>query len=428
MELNRKNVRIILGIVFSSILLFWVLKNLHLAGYLFSTLYRFLSPFIMGGAIAFILNIPMKAIERALFPHAKKSWAQRMRRPLAIFLTLLAVIGVLALVMLIVVPEIGETAKMLADQVPSFIREVQAYAIQTFGENTTVSELLTTLSVDWIALARSLSTWLQDGAGNVLSGTVTAASSIATGIVNFLVGFVFAIYVLAQREKLSRQTKMLLYAWLPEKWADTLCRVGALSCKTFSNFLSGQCLEACILGFLFVVAMTIFRMPYAVLIGVLIAFTALIPIFGAFIGCALGTFLILVQNPMQAVWFLVLFIVLQQLEGNLIYPKVVGNSVGLPSIWVLAAVTFGGSTMGVMGMLVMIPLCSVAYTLLREQVYLRLKKRGIPAEKLRQRKYAVPEPPKEEHRPGVNPIFPFKPKEGEANDANGRGEKPGKNS
>ena len=211
---------------------------------------------------------------------------------------------------------------------------------------------------------------------------MTAASSIVSGIVDFFIGFIFAIYVLAQREKLSRQVKMILYAALPEAAADYLCRVGALACRVFSNFFSGQCLEACILGFLFVIAMTIFRMPYAVLVGVLVAFTALIPMFGAFIGCALGAFLILMQNPIQALWFIVMFIVIQQLEGNLIYPKVVGNSVGLPSIWVLAAVTLGGSTMGVLGMLIMIPLCSVAYSLLRESVYGRLKKRGIDREKL----------------------------------------------
>ncbi len=382
MELNRKNVRTILGIAAFCILFAWALKNLHLAGELLGVLFRFLAPFLMGGAIAFILNLPMKAIEGRLFPHTRRPVLEKLRRPLAICLTLLALFGVLALILLIVLPELIETVRRLVVQVPGFFQQVQAQLMPLVGGNTEAAEFLNNLSLDWQEILKSLLDWLQNGAGSLLSGTMTAASSIVSGIVDFFIGFIFAIYVLAQREKLSRQVKMILYAALPEAAADYLCRVGALACRVFSNFFSGQCLEACILGFLFVIAMTIFRMPYAVLVGMLVAFTALIPMFGAFIGCALGAFLILMQNPIQALWFIVMFIVIQQLEGNLIYPKVVGNSVGLPSIWVLAAVTLGGSTMGVLGMLIMIPLCSVAYSLLRESVYGRLKKRGIDREKL----------------------------------------------
>ena len=189
----------------------------------------------------------------------------------------------LALILLIVLPELIETVRRLVVQVPGFFQQVQAQLMPLVGGNTEAAEFLNNLSLDWQEILKSLLDWLQNGAGSLLSGTMTAASSIVSGIVDFFIGFIFAIYVLAQREKLSRQVKMILYAALPEAAADYLCRVGALACRVFSNFFSGQCLEACILGFLFVIAMTIFRMPYAVLVGVLVAFTALIPMFGAFI-------------------------------------------------------------------------------------------------------------------------------------------------
>ena len=205
---------------------------------------------------------------------------------------------------------------------------------------------------------------------SIVSGVVSAAT-------NFVIAFVFAMYIVLQKERLSVQVRKIMYAFLPRKGADWINRVASLAYTTFSHFFTGQCLEAVILGTMFFVAMTIFRFPYALLVGILVAFTALIPIFGAFIGCVVGAFLILMENPMQAVLFVVMFLILQQIEGNLIYPHVVGNSVGLPSIWVLVAVTVGGSLMGIVGMLVFIPLMSVCYTLFRQWVYDRLKKREL---------------------------------------------------
>ena len=198
-----------------------------------------------------------------------------------------------------------------------------------------------------------------------------------SGVFDFFVSFCFAVYILTQKERLGTQARMLLYAFAPRPRADRVVEVAGLAHRTFSKFISGQCTEAVILGSLFAVAMTLCRMPYVLLISVLIAFTALIPIFGAFIGCGVGAFLILVDDPIQALWFVVLFLCLQQIEGNLIYPHVVGSSVGLPSIWVLAAVTVGGSLMGIAGMLVMIPLASVCYSLLRATTHARLRSRGI---------------------------------------------------
>ena len=218
-------------------------------------------------------------------------------------------------------------------------------------------------------------------ATGILSSSFSLVGSVVSGIVSFLIGVVFSVYVLFQKEKLSVQAKKILYALLPEKKADRAVAIGKLSNQVFSSFLSGQCLEACILGAMFVIVMSILRMPYAMLIGIVIALTALIPIVGAFIGCAVGMFLIVMVSPVQAVWFLVLFLVIQQVEGNLIYPRVVGGSIGLPSMWVLAAVSVGGSLFGITGILIFIPLCSVCYALFRDFVHKRLRKRKVKKEK-----------------------------------------------
>lgn len=217
---------------------------------------------------------------------------------------------------------------------------------------------------------------------NGVVSTINVAGSAISGIVSAVVGFVFAIYILLQKERLGRQVRMIAYSLLPEKAADKFFKISNMTSDTFSKFLSGQCLEACILGSMFAIVLAIFRMPYVALISVLIAFTALIPIVGAFIGCVIGAFLIFMISPVKAVWFVVIFLVLQQIEGNFIYPKVVGSSVGLPAIWVLAVVTVGGKLMGVIGMLVMIPLSSVLYAIFREFIYNKLKTKTERVQKM----------------------------------------------
>lgn len=225
----------------------------------------------------------------------------------------------------------------------------------------------------------------------MVASTLSAAISIVSGVANFCIGFVFAVYVLLTKETLAKQAGRLLMAYLPESLYENIVKVASLTEKTFSNFLAGQCVEAVILGTMFFLTLTVMRLPYALLIGVLIAFTALIPIFGAFVGCIVGAFLILMVSPVKALVFLVVFQVLQQIEGNLIYPHVVGGSVGLPSIWVLVAVTLGGSAMGVMGMLVFIPLCSVLYTLLKGAVHNRLNQKRMKSRKIANKNHKGPD-------------------------------------
>jgi predicted PurR-regulated permease PerM len=216
----------------------------------------------------------------------------------------------------------------------------------------------------------------------IATGAFSAVGNVTGTLVDILIGIVFSLYCLTRKEILARQGRRLLYAFLPEHMCDGIVRVMRLTNSTFSNFISGQGLEACILGALFAVSMAIFRMPYIPLVSVLIAVTALVPVVGAFVGCFLGAFFILVNDPVQALVFVAMFLVLQQLENNLIYPRVVGTSIGLPGMWVLLAVTVGGEIMGVGGMLLMIPLSSVMYSLAREFTNNRLAERGIPREKL----------------------------------------------
>lgn len=335
-------------------------------GWVFGLLF----PFLVGAAMAFVMNVPMRAMEKKL----------GLKRYLSLPLTLVFLVGIVLIVLFLVIPELGRTVMVVGENIPDAVMDFQTWIVDVFDQNPQMAEQiaaqLNNLVIDWDSVVQGVWNFLRVGAGNVLSTTVSAAMSLFSAVTTFFISFVFCIYILLSKERLGEQTKKLLAAFMQEKRAAKVLQVGALSHRTFSNFISGQCLEAVILGVLFFVAMSICRMPYVLMISVLIAFTALIPIFGAFIGCAVGAFLILVTNPIQAVGFVVLFLVLQQVEGNLIYPHVVGNSVGLPSIWVLVAVTLGGSTMGIVGMLIFIPLCSVLYSLLRDEVNRRLAEKA----------------------------------------------------
>lgn len=331
----------------------------------------FLKPFIIGGGIAFVLNILMRKVEKLLFSKAKGKLAKTVKRPVSIFVSLLLLVLVVALVFIIVLPQIGRTLKEIGMQIPIFLEEVYIWLERQFVAYPEILEQLQKLEemeFDWNAIISSVAGFMTNGLGSVITSTVSVASNIVGGVANVVIAFIFAFYILSQKEKLGNQADRVLSAYCKKPVYLYVKKVFSLLNKNFSSFISGQCLEALILGGMFFVVLTIFRFPYALLIGVLIAFTALIPIVGAFIGCAVGVFLIFMDDPVKALWFLIIFLVLQQLEGNLIYPKVVGNSVGLPSIWVLVAVSVGGSMMGVLGMLMFIPIVSTVYVLLKEDV------------------------------------------------------------
>lgn len=365
-------------LVLGAVVLYWGLNHLLPIWNALQFLFGLIFPFILGCGLAFLLNIPMRPIERLLqkIKVKHRGWI----RPVALLITLLCVIGVIAGVMWVVVPQVAETGASVRAQFPAFLRSTQEWLSELAVRYPDLGSASTFLSEKLdpgsSGLMSSVMSWLSDALGRVLSSSLSLATGLFSGVVNFFIALVFALYILAGKETLGRQVGHLMEAFIPGRWHQRIRALAALIDRTFSGFFAGQCLEACILGFLFFVAMSIFRLPYAVLIAVLVGFTALIPVFGAFIGCVVGALLILVHNPMQAVFFVVLFLVLQQLEGNLIYPRVVGSSVGLPAIWVLLAVTMGGSTFGVVGMLLFIPGMSVCYALLRSATRRRLKKKA----------------------------------------------------
>lgn len=380
MELNQENIRKIKEIIlFTAVIIVCLWKYETVLDILFFLL-NILTPFILGGAIAFVLNVPMNFVQRHLFKEERirnRKVSQKLARPVSMVLVLIAVFGIVAIVMFILIPQLGETFANLGRSIQAFIPQLQEWAARLFNDNKEIMDTVNNLEFDWNKIMDTGINFFKSGAGSVVDSTITAAKSIVSGLTTFFIAFVFAIYILLQKEKLGVQAKKVLFAFVRRGRAEATVEVLSLTYNTFSSFLTGQCVEAVILGSMFAVSMTILKLPYALLVGMLIAFTALIPIFGAFIGCGVGAFLIFMVDPMKALIFVVLFLVLQQIEGNLIYPHVVGNSVGLPSIWVLAAVSIGGSLMGVVGMLIFIPIVSVVYALFREIVYLKLKKNQI---------------------------------------------------
>lgn len=383
MQIDKKTVRKLFVLVVGAIFVYWLLHETDRFRDFWKAASNMLSPFVIGAAIAFIMNVPMRAIERKLTFVRNDG----LRRTFGILLTLLSVVVVIAGIILLLIPQITETIQSLIPKLTDFFLRIESNIISFLEANPEllkwVSDSTDLKMLDWSSLIQKAATMLKDSVSLIATGAFSAVGSVAGVIVDLVIGLVFALYCLARKEILARQGRRILYAFLPEHFTDEAIRVMRLTNSTFSNFISGQCLEAVILGALFAVAMAILKLPYIPLVSVLIAVTALVPIVGAFVGCFLGAFFILVNDPFQALIFVAMFLVLQQIEGNLIYPKVVGTSIGLPGMWVLVAVTVGGDLMGIAGMLVMIPISSVFYTLLREFTLKRVTDRQIDPEKLR---------------------------------------------
>lgn len=379
MEFSREKLRQIRRLMILAAALILVIIYSEKVFYGVAFLLGIAKPFIYGGVIAFVLNIPLRAYEEKLFKGWRGKAADRCKRPVCVALALVSVVLVVAIVVGTVVPQVTATATEVGKKIPAFTEKVITELdslTKNYPELAEQVEKLEQLEINWDSILDSVIGFLKNGMADMLTSTFSVASGIISGLVNTVVAFIFALYILGQKEKLANQGRRIISAYLPEKAAGKVLEICSLLYRSFSSFITGQCLEAVILGTMFVIAMSICRMPYALMVGVLIAFTALIPIVGAFIGCAVGAFLIMIDNPMQALWFVILFLVLQQIEGNLIYPKVVGNSVGLPSMWVLMAVSLGGSLFGVAGMLFFIPLMSAGYALLRESVNNRNAAKG----------------------------------------------------
>ena len=383
MQIDKKTIRKVFWIAVGSIFFYWLLHETDRFKTMWNSVTAIVAPFVIGAALAFILNVPMRAIENRL-KFIKNDGA---RRALGLVLTFVSIILILYGVIMLLIPQISETIAALIPKLTDFFLRMESQFYAFLQENPELLAWVTANTnlenLNWAGIIQQAATMLKNSLSVIASGAFSAVGSVAGGIVDAVIGLVFALYCLARKEILARQARKLLYAFIPEGWSDQIIRVMRLTNTTFSNFISGQVLEAIILGAMFAVTMGVLKLPYIPLISVLIAITALVPIVGAFVGCAVGAFLILVNDPLQAVIFIGMFLVLQQIEGNLIYPKVVGTSIGLPGMWVLLSVTVGGEIMGIMGMLVMIPLFSVVYTLLREFANKRVEERQIDPDKLR---------------------------------------------
>ena len=383
-KIEKKTIYRIFGCVLGCIAFYWLLHETSRVKEFLQYLGDIFSPFILGGVMAFVLNAPVRFFESKL----KFINNEKVLRISSISLTLFAILIVVTGVVMLIVPQIKDTLELLMTQLPDFFERVEGALMEYLNAhpdvNEWVSENFDLQQLDWSAILEKVASFVSNSVGRILAGAFVAVKDIFGVVFNLVISIVFAFYCLACKETLARQGRRVAYAILKEKNADKIVRIMRMMNSAFSNFLTGQCLEAVILGLMFVPAMAIFRMPYIPLICVLITITALVPLVGAFAGCALGAFFILVTDPMLAVGFVIMFLVIQQIEGNLIYPRVVGESIGLPGMWVLLAVAVGGGFFGVGGMFLFVPLASVLYTLIREFTQSRLVERNIDPDKLKE--------------------------------------------
>lgn len=349
----------------------------HAAGIL-KTLLGAAVPVIIGAVISYPLNILMSFYEKHLFPKSEKKLAVRSRRGLALTLAILTLVGLIALIIALVVPQLVSCVKLLVAEVPDFFNMVVA----KLSEFEFVPEdIIAALSkIDWKSRITDIIKTVYSGLGSVMDVVVTTVSSLVSGVTTAFLAIIFAIYLLLGKDKIGSQLKKVMHHFIPERITEKFDYVRKVADESFHKFIVAQCTEALILGGLCTVGMLILRLPYAAMIGAVTVVTAFIPVVGALLGGAVGAFLILMESPVKALIFLVFIILLQQIEGDLIYPRVVGSSMGLPSIWVLTAVTLGGGMFGVLGMMLSVPFASTVYTLLRNEVYGKREKKLVPPE------------------------------------------------
>lgn len=364
-------------LIFVVLVGYWIVNNLNILGNLFSMLLNILSPFIIGGCLAFILNIPMSFFEKKLSKKrtkkGKKKSNKKLLRIVSMVLAILVILFGFTLIITLIVPELVNIVKMLIDNIPFYTEELSKI-IEQYGDSLPdINSILQETNFD----AEEMKTQIATQISSILTSSISVIGNIVSAVANFFIGIIFAVYILMDKDKLQNQAKKILYAYLSKEKADKIMKIGRVSNSTFKNFFTVQCLEATILGVLCIIGMLILGIPYAIPIGILIGVTALIPIVGAFIGVIIGAILILSVEPIKVITFIVFFLILQQIEGNLIYPRVVGNSVGIPGMWVLVAVTVGGSLGGILGMLLGVPIASIIYTLLKEDVNMKLDEKQI---------------------------------------------------
>lgn len=361
---KRKKIALwVIGVATACILIFLAVQNIHLLAGAVQWLIRLVQPLLIGVAIALILNVPMEFLERFFWPNAKKKGAIKLRRPCAFLLSLLFIFGLIFGLIRLVIPELLSAFKVIIESSLGFLQQFSGMSEADIA-SLPMGNLL--LRADWESLLQTLQDWLKNQGGTIMNTAVGTVSSVVGGIFDFFIAIVFATYLLFGKDKLKRQGGRIVRAWLPQNFGQWMIHAIKVLCENFHHFITGQSLEAVILGLLCLIGMLILQIPFAPMVSVLVGVTALIPVVGAFIGGISGAFIILTADPIKALVFILFLVILQQLEGNLIYPKVMGNRVNLPGMWILASVTIGGGIAGPVGMLLSVPLASTAYILFKE--------------------------------------------------------------
>lgn len=392
--LSKQIFRRVLLLIVLTVLIIFAVFHLDTCFVILQKGIAILSPFLVGIVFAFMLNLLVKLFEERVFRRLDekngKVW-KKIHRPVCILIALLILFLGLTFVCVMVIPELLNSITTLVNNLPGYFNNFKEMTtdftkwinelIEQYG--ITQSQILSwqkELKIDWSGILKGVTDVISGGGKALVSMTM----GFTTGVINLLLSLIFAIYMLASKEKLIRNLKRVIFAFLPKKHAQTVVSVGALANKIFAGFVGGQFTEALILGILCYIGMSILRLPYALLVSVIIGVTCLIPVFGAYIGAILGGFIILIVNPMSCLWFIIFIIFLQNFEGNVIYPRVVGNSVGLPGLWVMFSIFVCGDLFGFTGMLIGVPLFSVIYSIIKTVTAKRLQEKEITYEEILQ--------------------------------------------
>ena len=378
MEKNKIDLKKLVLLIIIAIVAYWSINNLTTIGNLFNNIFGIIFPFVLGGCLAFILNLPMSFFENKIFKingkknnKNKKVKYKKLKRIVSILFAIAVIIVVLTIIINLILPELIKVINLLIGNIPYYAEETTKL-IQNYGENIPdLNKIIEEANIDVNGLRNQIIGQIP----NLLTSSISIVTGIFSGIITFIIAIIFSIYILIEKENLQVQISKIVYAYLSKEKADIVMNVGKVTNNTFKRFFTVQCLEASILGTLCIIGMWILKIPYAVPIGVLIGVTALIPIVGAFIGVIIGAVLIISIAPIKVITFVLFVLILQQIEGNLIYPRVVGSSVGLPGMWVLFAVSVGGSLGGIIGMLLGVPVATIIYTLLKTDVDKRLEEK-----------------------------------------------------
>lgn len=387
-HVNKFSIKKIILIMLGLIIFYLAIKNIAVVTSYIGTFISYFTPFILGAALAFVINVPMTKIEGFLFkkvpddPKTKlQKCANALKRPVSMLIALILVFGAIVLAGVIIVPQVASGLESLAAALPGAMDRLQEWIESNAHRINVVENLMNKVDLDLDSVGRELANTAKGWATAILDSGFSTVSNIVNGIFQFVIGLVFAIYILLQKEKLGRQGKQIVYAAFSEKTADKIMYITGMTRDVFKGFISGQCVDGIINAILFFIILTILGIPYAVMLSIFSGFMAMIPIIGSFIGAGVGVIIVLIMDPSQVLYFIIMYIIVQQIDGNVIYPLIAGNSMGLPSIWVLMAVTVGGSMMGILGMILFIPICSVLYKLTRHYVLRRLKDNDVPDEK-----------------------------------------------